>query len=353
MELELSVSAWETFSISASPFNTRASTTKLDGKSVTNKERLLKLNIDGSVRSLGGREIVGSNRGRSTWRNWHGAMSDDEFFAIKRRYNIAKRWTSSSSLRVGCWGGSRGSSSRQIRWRRVVGRRCEADVSVVLLMDETASVRVRLVVNHPADAEGIDIAERSHVVAVWFPFLLVILPLQVVLEAVRRAISAVIRRQIGRIATRDGRSVAGPRDERTSHRGVVRCLKDRSRSSRGSTIERSLRSRISLLTLQAGRGVTRSARVVIVAGNRRHTQSRSDGRRDVIAGSDVVAGQRHDVIETWSSVKEWLTFHTHFYNIIIIASRESCFYHRWFYHAVSVIFFFYRNALSFVQCTVS
>lgn len=51
----------------------------------------------------------------------------------------------------------------------------------------------------------------------------------------------------------------------------------------------------------------RSVRVVIVAGNR----SWSDGRRDVITGSDVVTGQRCDVLGIRSSVKERLTVNMH------------------------------------------
>lgn len=110
-------------------------------------------------------------------------------------------------------------------------------------MDKTAGVRVRLVVDYPADAERVDVAERADVVAVRLPLLLVILPLQEVLEAVGRAVGAVVRRRVDRVASRDGRPVAdgGSRD-----RWIIGSLEDRSRSSRGSAIICSLRSLISL-----------------------------------------------------------------------------------------------------------
>lgn len=161
-------------------------------------------------------------------------------------------------------------------------------------MKESAGARIRLVIDHPSDAERIDVAERADVVAVRLPLLLVVLPPQVVLEAVRRGVRAVVRRQIGRVAARDRRSVAGRPHGGTFDRGIVRRLEDLRRPRRGSAVVvRRLRSLVAVEVLQAGRWVTwPRIRVVIVADDRRvgHARPGSDSRRRVVTGSDVVAG---------------------------------------------------------------
>lgn len=172
---------------------------------------------------------------------------------------------------------------------RIIRRRVEADVSIVLPVLEPAGLRIRPVINHPSDAERIDVAERADVVAGGLALVFVILPSQVVLETVRRRVSAVVRREIGRIASRNGRSVARP-DGGAFDGGIVGSLEDRGRSSTSRSAIVGLRSRIRVQTLQPGRRVARSARVIIVARNRRENRSGSDCRRRVVAGSEVVSG---------------------------------------------------------------
>lgn len=106
------------------------------------------------------------------------AVSDDELFAIKRDATTwqSDRTTTTELLRGRARRGSpREPRSGQIGRKRIVRRRVEADVSIVLLVEESAGERIRLVINHPSDAERIDVAERADG-AVGLPSLLVILP---------------------------------------------------------------------------------------------------------------------------------------------------------------------------------
>lgn len=116
-------------------------------------------------------------------------------------------------------------------------------------MVESAGARIRLIINHSPDAERIDVAERADVTALWFPLFLVILPPQIILEAVRGGVSAVVGRQIGRIAAGNGRLVARPYGG-TSRDRVVGSFENLDRQSGwGSAIVRGSRSIVSLQTL--------------------------------------------------------------------------------------------------------
>ncbi|CAL1680307.1 unnamed protein product [Lasius platythorax] len=183
--------------------------------------------------------------------------------------------------------GSRDACPGQIGRKRIVRRRVEADVSVVLLVEESAGEWIRLVINHASDAERIDVAERTNVIAVGLPFLLVILPPQVILETVCRGVSAIVRRKIGQIAPRNWTRPVGGVDSR-----IVRSFEELSRwPSNRSAIVSSLWSMVGIQGLQSRcRRVTWSIRIVIVARTRRVDRSRSDGRRSVITGSNIITG---------------------------------------------------------------
>lgn len=211
-------------------------------------------------------------------------------------YNVAKRWTTTELLRSACRGSSREPRPGQVRRKRIVRRRIEADVSIVLLVKESAGERIRLVINHPSDAKRIDVAERADV-AVGLPFFFVILPPQIILETICRGVSAVVRREIARVVSRNGRLIAWP-DGGTSDFRIVRSFENLGRwSSCRSTVVRGLWSMIGIQGLEPRWRVACSTRIII-SKNR----SRSDGRRSIITGSDIVAGQWHDGIRIWSSV---------------------------------------------------
>ena len=70
-----------------------------------------------------------------------------------------------------------------------------ADVSVVLPVHE-AVLPVGLVIDHPSDTEGIDVAEAADGLVGPRTFLFVVLLLQVVLESVAGIVSPVVRREL-------------------------------------------------------------------------------------------------------------------------------------------------------------
>lgn len=151
-------------------------------------------------------------------------------------------------LRGARLGGSREPRPGQIRRKRIVRRRVEADVSIVLLVEESAGERIRLVINHPSDTEWIDVAKRTDV-AVGLPFLLVILPPQVILETISRGVSAVVRWKIARVVSRDGQLIAWP-DGGISDSRIVGSFENLSRWPR-SAVVRSLWSMIGIQALDS------------------------------------------------------------------------------------------------------
>lgn len=123
--------------------------------------------------------------------------------------------------------GSRKPRPGQIRRKRIVRRRIEADVSIVLFVEESAGERIRLVINHPSDTKWIDVAKRTDV-AVGFPSLLMILPPQVILKTICRSVSTVVRWEIAWIVSRNGQLIAWP-DGRISDNRIIGSFENLSR----------------------------------------------------------------------------------------------------------------------------